>query len=393
MKLRERVRLFRASGSWPDITLDEFAQQMDKSIDGQMTRAGTSMSTVDAMGISAFFCGVNLITGWMASCKCILYERIDERSKRRLKGVPLYSVIHDRFSPTLTAYQGWRTMMGHVILWGNAYALKVKDRYRGGLTGLSILHPSQVRAMKVKGSDELQYEVTDDFNQKRILTREDIFHVPGPGFNGLTGFSVLSLARESLGLTAAMEQFGQNYFGQGVHAGGFLERPVEAPKISTEEARKRLVQSISEQYAGLGNQGKFILLDEVQPQHDPAGGRAVPCLAHLPDSGGRALAEPSSAQAEGAIAGDVLEHRAPADREHPGLPAPVGVSGGSGDRAAAHRPRGAGYHVRGVPAGEPAARGHGIAEQCARGAAAVGDHLGERVAGDPEHESPGRGAG
>lgn len=262
MKLRERLRLFRASGAWPNITLDEFADQMDKAYDGQVTRSGTTMGPVDAMSISAYFCGVNLITGWMASCKCILYERLDERSKRRLKADPLYTVIHDRFNSRMSAYHGWRTLVGHLINWGNAYALKLRDRYRGAVVGLEILHPYTVTPYRMKGSRELIYDVVDDFGNTRTYTREDVFHIPGPGFNGLTGFSVLTLARESLGLTAAMEQYGQQYFGQGIHAGGFLERPPEAPKLQSEEARKRLTQGIAEQYAGLGNQMKLILLEE-----------------------------------------------------------------------------------------------------------------------------------
>lgn len=258
MKLRDRVKLFRVSAAWPNISLDEFADQMNQAALGADTKAGVAIGPTSAMAISAFFCGVNLIMGWMASCKCILYERLDEFSRRRLKEHPVYRVIHDRFSPTMTAHQGWRTMVGHLILWGNAFALKVLDPYRGDLLGLRILLPSQVKVKRIKGTMTLLYEVIFEGSATPVtLTREQIFHVPGPGFNGLTGFTVLSLARESLGLLAAMEQYGADFFGQGVNAGGFLEHP---NKLS-EDAYKRLQESIKEK-SGLKGSHKWHILEE-----------------------------------------------------------------------------------------------------------------------------------
>jgi len=263
VKFRERMKLFRVAAAWPNISLDEFAEQMRQAAEGQKTRSGVDIGPTQAMGIAAFFCGVNLITGWMASCKCILYERIDETSKRRIKTHPLYSVLHDRFSPTMTAYHGWRTLTGHLVFWGNAFAIKIRDPYRGILLGLRILHPSQVKTFRVKGTLDLYYEVKLEENTRPLtLTRNEIFHIPGPGFNGMTGFSVLSLARNSLGLTAAMEQYGQNYFGSGIQAGGFIERPLEAPKFETSGTKKRLEESISQNYSGPDKQGKFIVLEE-----------------------------------------------------------------------------------------------------------------------------------
>ncbi len=258
MKLRDRVKLFRVSAAWPNLSLDEFANQMDQAAFGADTKAGVTIGPTSAMAISAFFCGVNLITGWLASCKCLLYERIDEQSKRRLKAHPVYRVIHDQFSPTMTAYQGWRTVGGHLILWGNAFALKILDPYRGDLLGLRLLHPSQVRVKRIKGTMTLIYEVRLEENAEPVtLTRQQIFHVPGPGFNGLTGFSVLSLARESLGLTAAMEQYGAAFFGQGVNAGGFLEHPNKL----TPEAYKRLQESVNDM-SGLPGSHKWRILEE-----------------------------------------------------------------------------------------------------------------------------------
>jgi HK97 family phage portal protein len=266
MRMRERFRLFRATGAWPDITLEEFAQQMDAAFDGGQTRSGVPMGPTNAMAISAFFCGVNLIMGAIASMPCLVYRRIDERSRERFQNYPLYRILRDSANRYMTAHQWKRALMGHLLLWGNAYSIMLRDPYRGTTIGVErIVHPSNVKVKQERGTGRLFYDITIGPGQTETLTREDaprfMFHIPGPGFNGITGYSILSLARESLGLTAAMEQFGQQYFGKGVHASGFLERPLEAPKL-TEEARKRLAQSIIEQYAGMTNQGKLVVLEE-----------------------------------------------------------------------------------------------------------------------------------
>lgn len=262
MKLRERVKLFRVSAAWPDIDVEQWGAMVDAATYGKPTRSGTVIDEKSAMGISAFFCGVNLIMGWMASCKCILYERLDERSKQRQKAHWLYPLLHDQFNANMTAHQGWRTLTGHILLWGNGYCLGKRDAYRGVVSELVPVHPSRVKVYKLKDG-RLQYEVTDEFDaqSKRTYYRdgaEFIFHVPGPGFNGATGHSVLSMARESLGLTAAMEQFGQNFFGSGINAGGFLQHP----KNISKEASTRLTESIQANYGGMANQGKWVVLEE-----------------------------------------------------------------------------------------------------------------------------------
>jgi len=267
MKLRERLRLFLSSAGWPNITLDDLDQMMDAAWSGQQTRAGVPMGPTNAMAISAFFCGINLIMGAIASMPCLLYRRTDEESRERYRDHPLYGVLHDQVNPYMTAHQWKRAMMGNVVMRGNAFSIMTRDPYRGFTMGVErILDREQVSIERDKKTGRLFYEITYGPGEKETLTREGsprfMFHLPGPGFNGITGFSLLTLARESLGLTAAMEQFGQQYFGRGVHASGFLERPLEAPKLSTQEARNRLVQGIIEQYSGLSNQGKLVLLEE-----------------------------------------------------------------------------------------------------------------------------------
>jgi HK97 family phage portal protein len=264
MRIRDVWKLIRAA--WPNKSLEEFAEEMRQGQDAYPTRAGVPMGPSSAMGISAFFCGVNLIMGAMASMKCVLYRRTGEDSRERFRDHPLYRVLHDRANPYLTAHAWKRAISGQLVLWGSTRSIMLRDPYRGTITGVEkILDPSQVKKFVEKKTGRPSYDITYGPGEKETLTREGprfVFDVPGPGFSGQSGFSLLGLARESMGLTAAMEIYGQQFFGKGVHTGGFVERPLEAPKFASDEARQRFMESIAASYSGLQNQGKYVLLEE-----------------------------------------------------------------------------------------------------------------------------------
>ena len=69
----------------------------------------------------------------------------------------------------------WETLMTHLLLWGNAYAQIVRDG-KNTVLGLYPLLPENVE-----------------------VDRDEIFHVPGLGFNGLIGFSPIAMMKNSLG--------------------------------------------------------------------------------------------------------------------------------------------------------------------------------------------------
>ena len=264
-KITLRTRAAYVFAAWPNESLEEFAERMDMARDGAPTRSGVPIGPVSAMGISAFFCGVNLIMGAIASMKYVFYRRTGDDSRDRFRDHSLYGILHDRANPYMTAHQWKRASMGHLLLWGNAFSIMRRDPYRGTIIEVEkLLHPSNVKTYQDKGTGRLSYEVYHSATNHETLTREGsrfMFHIPGPGFNGVTGFSLLSLARESMGLTAAMEQYGATYFGKGIHAGGFLERPLEAPKITDKAARDRLIESLQEATTGIDKRG-YGLLEE-----------------------------------------------------------------------------------------------------------------------------------
>jgi len=90
------------------------------------------------------------------------------------------------------------------------------------------------------------------------LPREQVLHIPGLGFDGYTGYSVVRMAAKSIGLGMAMETFGSLYFGQGTHPGVIVSHP---GKLS-ETAHKNLEGSLVTAHGGLGRSHRLMLLEE-----------------------------------------------------------------------------------------------------------------------------------
>lgn len=73
-------------------------------------------------------------------------------------------------------------------------------------------------------SGELVYTYKADNGQVK-LRRENILHIPGLGFDGLIGYSPVAMAKNSIGMALATEDYGAAFFANGANPGGVLEHP------------------------------------------------------------------------------------------------------------------------------------------------------------------------
>jgi len=72
------------------------------------------------------------------------------------------------------------------------------------------------------------------------------------------GYSVIRMARESIGLGMAMEKFGALFFGNGTHPGIIVSHP---GKLSP-DAHDNLKKDMMNKYSGLGDAHRLLLLEE-----------------------------------------------------------------------------------------------------------------------------------
>ena len=220
---------------------------------GSQSLSGEVVTEETALTCAPFWNAVTLYSGTVSTLPLHLLRK----SKRKTVFVsekPLFRVLHDRFNPYMTAQVGREVMMAHVLTWGNCYAEIVRNGI-GEVVELWPIGPNRVRPEFRNG--ELIYNIRVGSEEKK-LPRYKILHIPGLGFDGFTGYSIVHMARKSLGLTMAMETFGSNYFGQGTHPGVIVSHPGKIdPAVKAD-----MKTSLTEAYSGLGKSHRLMLLQD-----------------------------------------------------------------------------------------------------------------------------------
>jgi HK97 family phage portal protein len=118
------------------------------------------------------------------------------------------------------------------------------------------MSPDRVEVKRIEG--RVVYEISNSRDGKTYLDPDSVFHLHGPGFDGLCGYSVITLAARAIGLGMAAEQFGAAFFENGTRASGVLEHPGEL----SPEAIENLRNSWNDQNRGPAQAAKPVILEE-----------------------------------------------------------------------------------------------------------------------------------
>ena len=239
-----------------NISINELDAAMDMAINGQPTHSGVEVSGDTAMNFSAVFCAVNIVAGSIASLPLQLYRRTSNGGKEPERNHQLYDLLHNQPNPEMTSYVFRETLQQHLLLRGNAFAEIIPDRLGRPLE----LWPWNPAVTKIRRDENntIFYEVREPDGTTRKIPAERMFHIPGLGFDGRVGYSVIAKARETFGLGLAMEEFQARFYGQGTKIGGVLTHP---GKLS-DEAHDRLKKSWADSYSGLPGAHGTPLLEE-----------------------------------------------------------------------------------------------------------------------------------
>src|SRR3990167_9369492 len=177
---------------------------------GGKSIAGVNVSTETVIGLPAIWRGVNLFSGILGSLPLqVLSEVAGNKTNNREH--PVYSLLHWKPNNLMTSFTWRQTVMATALLWGNGYS-RIKWKSDARPYSITPLHPANVTPA-IDG-DNLVY-VYDNGGVKEIITSTDMIHIKGLGFDGIKGRSIISVLRENLGSSLAVQEFGANYFGKG----------------------------------------------------------------------------------------------------------------------------------------------------------------------------------
>lgn len=221
------------------------------SLTGGASASGISVNQTSALKYSALYACVRLISESVASLPLHTYQRT-ENGKERLREHPISRLLSVSPNKQMTSYSFREVLMGHCLTWGNSYAEIVRDA-SGMAIELRPITPDRVR-VTVDEDGTIRYIVDEQIT----LASDDMFHLAGLGFDGVVGYSPITLAKDCIGLGLAAERFGASFFSNGARLGGILQHPA---KLS-QEAGDRLKESWGNAYAGSSKVGKTAILEE-----------------------------------------------------------------------------------------------------------------------------------
>lgn len=225
---------------------------------------GAPVNAQTAFGLTAFSAGVHAISEDIAKLPFIVYEDLKPRGKRRAEDHPLYPVLHDKANPAMTAFIWREVSVAHLVSWGNCYSEIVRNDL-GEVVELWPLPPDRVRVLRDPDTDEKFYRLTlryadRDGSFTKDLDAKDVFHVPGLGYDGLTGYNPVEMMAKAIGVGLAAQEFAERFWANNARPGGVLQVPADLQL--SDRAKRRLKREFGAAHAGLSNAQRFALLED-----------------------------------------------------------------------------------------------------------------------------------
>lgn len=222
--------------------------------------SGKTVNETTALQISAVFSCCKILAESVACLPLHVYQR-EGNNKTLATKHPLYYLLHDAANEEMTAYSFKETLMLHLLTHGNSYSKIYIDNH-GKISGLYPLQPNRTKVERGDNGERIyKYRPTTGENKHMKKPEEltfqswEVLHIPALGFDGLTGYSPIAMARNAIGVAMACEEFGAKFFENEARPSGILKVPhvLKDPK--------KLSESWQAAYGG-ENSGKTAVLEE-----------------------------------------------------------------------------------------------------------------------------------
>jgi HK97 family phage portal protein len=203
---------------------------------GLVDFAGVQVSEASAMGISALYRALALISGTLASLPLNAWTTSDGQPKQ----VP--SIFDDPDGPDdQTVFEWKETAFLHQLLHGKAGALKLRTE-AGGLARLPLVHPlswsvtqpsiAEQQNPKTMPAGGVWFDVRFDDGRVRRFDGDSFWYAPGPSLGGQVGIGLLQYARQSLATAIAGDRAAAKVFSSGALISGLATPMDEGLDIS-----------------------------------------------------------------------------------------------------------------------------------------------------------------
>lgn len=241
---------FNAS-SWDQVIRDFL------SGDGPAPESYLDVQGAMALKYNAVFACLRVLGETLASVPIHEYTK-QSNGDRTLTSVTGVEDIF-RYAPNeeMDAFPFKEMGMFQVNLGGNFVCFKNMAR-SGKVLSLIPIEWTRVNIERNKDSGRIEYKIKMADGTEKVYLRKDLFHVPGPSFNGISGMSPIEYAAQAIRLGLTYEKFSVNFFKNGALSTGLFKHP----GVLKDEAYKRLKEDLTTSWQGLANAGKPIIAED-----------------------------------------------------------------------------------------------------------------------------------
>lgn len=235
--------------------------------------SGESVTVDTAMGLPTLFRCVGLLSTVVAGCDLRVYRNPGKQE--------VYPALLDKGNADLryTYYELMELIVTHLALWGNAYVLKQRAKNlppddprfspKGSpgedvIVDLLPINPSLVKVKLADGQKIFEVKRLDKDGKLNnaqgplIYTTWEIMHIPGMGYDGMLGFSVIEYAARTFGTSIAADRLAAKFYANGTQLGGIIK--IKAPlanQTQADEIRRRWLVK----HSGVTSAGDVAVLD------------------------------------------------------------------------------------------------------------------------------------
>ena len=221
----------------PNVPLDGFT--LSQVLSGlRPSTSGVLVSPENSLRLSAVWRCVNILSGVISSFKCCPYYEDDSGNRTIAKDHPTYRLFSKRPNPLYTKTVYWERTITHLLLRGNHYSEIVYAKNGVDIDHFNLILPTMVKDITFY-KDKLWYNI---LNRDNPVPMENMIHVPHLGEDPISGKSVITYAREDLGMEIARRDTGGRFW----QDGGQITQIIMPKQKITDPQAAQVKQSLRE---------------------------------------------------------------------------------------------------------------------------------------------------
>lgn len=220
---------------------------------GSATKNGVAVNANSALTLSAFYNAIDIITNDFAKLPKAVFQKI-EGDRNKIGDHPVNYLISTRPNQYMTPFMFNKMRLQQAILKGNSYAVIERNPNTSTPIALQLIDQEKTPVTVLKHNSKLFYKFGG-----RIIPADDMLHVPGFSFNGITGIGIVSYAAKSLGVSLSSQEFAEDYYNKKGIGYGVVTSATEMDS----DAKIRYGKAMSEVFSGNSSDFKVAVADEM----------------------------------------------------------------------------------------------------------------------------------